>query len=333
MTAILRAKSEAQVSASPANAGQGPAGGGTALRPARRTELWFYKMTPLYVPEADGGFKLFKEAGVTLAEMSLTKEDNVPEAFIQDSDRPMALREIQKAMLDGYLQETIRKGDQAEIKEALTVLLDEAFREPRLKLIMGFQPIVETVVEEYASHPKLLAAFAALATRGLTVAAHSVNVMALVMAFCFRAGLGQEETCRYCFGALLHDLGWTKLPPELMCTDRRLNEDEFSRVRQHPLLGVKMLVGATIAEDSLLGILQHHERMDGSGYPKGVTHLHPLGSLLGLVDSYEVLTCEERVYRKSLTPLATLELLKSEVLAGKFERKQFERFAYSLVKP
>ena len=76
---------------------------------------------------------------------------------------------------------------------------------------------------------------------------------------------------------------------------------------------------------------EHHEKIDGSGYPFGVTDVSYVGQIVGLVDCYEALTSDERAYRKPMSPLDTLTLLKGDMLAGKFSAELFQQFAYSLV--
>jgi HD-GYP domain-containing protein (c-di-GMP phosphodiesterase class II) len=88
-----------------------------------------------------------------------------------------------------------------------------------------------------------------------------------------------------------------------------------------------------LGEDIALAALQHHEKLDGSGYPKGLQKqaISFGGQLIGIIDCYEALTNEERPYRRALEPLETLELIKRDVEAGKYDRRLFEKFCYSLI--
>ena len=83
--------------------------------------------------------------------------------------------------------------------------------------------------------------------------------------------------------------------------------------------------------DVALGALEHHEKLDGSGYPKGTRNISYVGQLLGIIDCYEALTNEDRPYRRAREPLETLKFLKEDVQAGKFNRDIFEKFCYSLI--
>jgi HD-GYP domain-containing protein (c-di-GMP phosphodiesterase class II) len=156
--------------------------------------------------------------------------------------------------------------------------------------------------------------------------------MALTLGFCFHSKLSLHETKRLGLSALLHDVGKTEIPDNILKAPRRLTDEEFEIMKRHPKIGeyiikIKSAIGGSIAR----GALEHHEKLDGSGYPGGVQHISFVGQLLGIIDCYEALTNEERPYRRAQSPLETLKLIKADVEAGKFDRKIFEKFCYSLI--
>jgi HD-GYP domain-containing protein (c-di-GMP phosphodiesterase class II) len=80
-----------------------------------------------------------------------------------------------------------------------------------------------------------------------------------------------------------------------------------------------------------LAALQHHEKLDGRGYPNKLTQISEVSQVIGFIDCYEALTNDDRPYRSAMDPLKALRLIKKDVEAGKFDKKIFEKFAYSLV--
>jgi HD-GYP domain-containing protein (c-di-GMP phosphodiesterase class II) len=80
-----------------------------------------------------------------------------------------------------------------------------------------------------------------------------------------------------------------------------------------------------------LTALQHHEKLDGSGYLHGITNVKKTAQIVGFIDCYEALTNDDRPYRNAMSPLKTLKLIKQDVESDKFSRKLFEKFAYSLL--
>ena len=91
-----------------------------------------------------------------------------------------------------------------------------------------------------------------------------------------------------------------------------------------------MLRQAGFDQVVLQAALEHHEKLDGSGYPRGKRNLSLTGRLIGLLDAFEALTSDERVYRSALDPFACLSHLKNDVAQGKLDRKVFENFTACL---
>jgi HD-GYP domain-containing protein (c-di-GMP phosphodiesterase class II) len=77
--------------------------------------------------------------------------------------------------------------------------------------------------------------------------------------------------------------------------------------------------------------LQHHEKIDGSGYPRRLNRISKTAQIVGLVDCYEALTSDDRPYRNAMDPFKALTVIKDEVIAGKFNKRIFEKFCYSLL--
>jgi HD-GYP domain-containing protein (c-di-GMP phosphodiesterase class II) len=130
----------------------------------------------------------------------------------------------------------------------------------------------------------------------------------------------------------MHDVGKTEIPDSILKASRKLTRKEFKVMKRHPKIGdfiIKFKSG--IDSGIARGALEHHEKLDGSGYPRGIRHISFAGQLLGIIDCYEALTNEERPYRRAKSPLDTLKLIKQDVEAGKFDRKIFEKFCYSLI--
>lgn len=102
------------------------------------------------------------------------------------------------------------------------------------------------------------------------------------------------------FGAFFHDLGKVKIPDGILKKPGPLTPEEWTVMKQHPVLG-RSMVQRTVLEGAGFILEQHHERLDGSGYPYGLSGSElPLESLIvGVVDSFDAMTAE-RVYRPAL---------------------------------
>jgi HD-GYP domain-containing protein (c-di-GMP phosphodiesterase class II) len=300
--------------------------------PVRGSQIRYYQRVPLFCEMPPGSFQLYKPPGMCLSDMRLDQGMH-PRLFIQHLDRSDAIREVHK----GFNQEiarSIETGDVATVKTTLCNLVTETLSEPRAGMLQALPGTMDVLVSGYSKQPGILRTFATISNKDYSTVIHSVNVMALTLSFCFYSGMSLPETRRLGLSALLHDVGKAEIPSEILQAPRKLSPEEFEIMKGHTRVGERLIREINrLGEDIALAALQHHEKLDGSGYPKGL-HKRDIsfnGQLIGIIDCYEALTNEERPYRRALEPLETLELLKRDVESGKFDRRLFEKFCYSLI--
>ena len=293
-------------------------------------DAWHLKKTPLFTKANPRYAMVFKEAGLNLSEIGVLPDSLPAELYIPAALRELAIQEIQMGLIDGLLETALAEDDLLTLKTAMIALVEETFREPKVELLAGFNDLVKRTVVEFAERPRSVKTFLMVVSGGYTLAQHSINVMTLVLAYCLRAQMPSDQMVRLCVGGLLHDVGKTSLPANIRDWTRPLNEVEFSLFKHHPLLGVKLLAQGDFSPSVLEATEQHHERLDGSGYPQGLREISLAGQLVGLADCYDALTTEPGLHRKAMEPVECLRLLKKELDQGKFQREMFEVFAYSL---
>jgi len=123
----------------------------------------------------------------------------------------------------------------------------------------------------------------------------------------------------------------TKINTELLKAPRKLTDKEFKEIQRHTIIGYTILKNCKFGSPEIkLAALQHHERIDGSGYPKKITRIDKVAQFLGFVDCYEALTNDDRPYRTAMDPFNALVLIKKDVEAKKFDRNIFETFTKCL---
>ena len=129
----------------------------------------------------------------------------------------------------------------------------------------------------------------------------------------------------------MHDVGKAKIDSEILTAPRKLTNDEFNSMKSHTTVGYQILNNCKFTNpDIKLSALQHHEKIDGSGYPNGSNQISKVAQIIGIIDCYEALTNDERPYRSATDPFNALTIIKEDVIAGKFDRRIFEKFCYSL---
>jgi HD-GYP domain-containing protein (c-di-GMP phosphodiesterase class II) len=296
----------------------------------RNSQINYYKDVGLYYIEG-GSFVLYKPPGKSMTELRLNEKMHPTQLYIHQNDRITAIRELQKGF-NRHIAQSIKTGNAKEVKSTLCSLVEETLAEPRSGTLKALPETVDILVSGYAKSPQILKTFASISFKDYTTVIHSVNVMALTLGFCFYSKLSLHETKRLGLSALMHDVGKTEIPDSILKAPRKLTAGEFKIMQRHPKVGEFIIKFKSGIDSSIArGALEHHEKLDGSGYPQRIKHISFVGQLLGIIDCYEALTNEERPYRRAKSPLDTLKLIKRDVEAGQFNRKIFEKFCYSLI--
>ncbi|MFH1701229.1 MAG: HD domain-containing phosphohydrolase [Candidatus Zixiibacteriota bacterium] len=157
---------------------------------------------------------------------------------------------------------------------------------------------------------------------------HSVNVCTFSLAFARHLGNSDEEFLNHLgVGALLHDVGKTKISDRILNKRGRLNPTEMSLIKKHPEWGREILEKTRMLNtDSIYPVIQHHERENGSGYPMGYkgSDIDITGKIAGLSDTFDAMTTE-RVYQKAVETYPALKSLFT--CDGLFDRRLLEEFA------
>lgn len=143
---------------------------------------------------------------------------------------------------------------------------------------------------------------------------HALNVCVLMLTFGVHHGFERAELERLATGALLIDVGMTRMPDELLNKAGTLSAEEWEILKRHPQEGVEIVKAAGYVPREILEIIElHHERLDGSGYPNGLEGARiPLHArLAGLFDTYDAMT-SPRVYQDAMPPDRVLQYLLNE---------------------
>ncbi|MDE0862760.1 MAG: HD domain-containing protein [Rubripirellula sp.] len=144
---------------------------------------------------------------------------------------------------------------------------------------------------------------------------HSANVAFYCGMLAAELGYPKQVVEDITAGGLLHDLGKLEIRDELLRKPDKLTDFEFREIRMHPTLGFKKLAHREdLVEGQLMMTYQHHERLDGKGYPVGCVEdeIHPWAKMCTVVDVYEALT-SNRAYRKAMTQKTALQIMEREV--------------------
>ena len=131
---------------------------------------------------------------------------------------------------------------------------------------------------------------------------HSNRVSELSVELARRAGYDDETVDRIRLAGLLHDIGKIGVDDSVLKKPGRLTDDEFEQIKQHPVIGYEILKGIDALQDILPAVRHHHESMDGSGYPDGLSHdaIPRDAQILAVADAFDAMT-SDRPYRRGMS--------------------------------
>lgn len=278
------------------------------------------------------GKKVFNEEGtVLLAEhVELTESMirrlasyNVPHLYVEDprtddvviqdpitdETRRFAIGTIRtnfkKIMMDSIPRRTVNQPYAGKaFKEALTMIIDDLSRNPNAMIMLTDISVTDLYLYQ-----------------------HSLNVCIYTTMLGIAQGYSSSELTTLGLGALLHDIGKTKIPLDILTKPGKLLDSEFEAMKRHAEYGYKLLKDEpNIPLLSAHCAFQHHERVNGSGYPRGISgnEIHEFARWIGVVDSYDAMTTN-RVYRSALLPHEAMEVLYTGS-GTLYEKRMIEQF-------
>ncbi len=176
---------------------------------------------------------------------------------------------------------------------------------------LHFQEAFHSILEDLMNNEEIVLHLTNLTAQSGAMYHHAVNVAVLSTAVGMSIGYNRKQLTELGIGALLHDIGKIALPPELTAKTTRWTAEEQEIAKQHAMNGFDIL--RKQHDISLLSAhvaLQHHERLNGSGYPQGLKgqQIHEYAQIVGICDVYDSLTTP-RPWRRRYLPQDALEYL------------------------
>ncbi len=180
--------------------------------------------------------------------------------------------------------------------------------------------LIMPLLETYMEHKKMLVLLNEYSNRKEYIYHHAVSVGMLATALAGELGFPKGTTIQIGLAGTLADSGMAKINPSLLEKAAFLTKEEFLEVKKHPVFSYQMMQDSPLLRQEMkLAVLQHPERLDGSGYPRGDKDekISLLAQVLAVADVFHAMTCE-RVYREKESPYRVAEMLREEGF-GKFD--------------
>ncbi len=279
----------------------------------------------------DGYYGLYKKQGTRFDFLRIKSGKLPDQLFISVNDRIRQVRQHTRTLNKKLAKDL--KGDPVKAKERLSEVVSVTLSEPRNEVLEDMKDTIGIVVDEYFDSPDVIKNLVQVTIKDYTTQLHLTNVMLFCLGYAHFAGFDEGDLKLFGLIGLLHDVGKVDIPDDILMAPRRLTEEEFNRIKEHARNGWKMLKQCDFDRKVALCALEHHERLDGSGYPKGKSgdELCDHSKALAIADVYEALTTW-RPYKEPFPPLRALSIMKQEVEMGKLDHDIFKEFAQSIVK-
>ena len=195
----------------------------------------------------------------------------------------------------------------------------------------AFDDLADGMIDSVMRNHNALACLGRIRQKDNYLMEHSINLSVLMGIFAKSMRIDRETMHQVMVGALLHDIGKIMVPDNILHKPGKLNDDEFARMKQHVVFSRDLLKKTPGIQPLTVDVAaQHHERIDGSGYPEGLRgcQICREGKMVAITDVYDAITAD-RCYHKRLAPTAALKKLL-EWSGSHFEESLVHKFIRSM---
>lgn len=319
---------------------------------SRETESSFFPISPLMImPDTLGDFAIYikrdnglhalycgKDSVFTEQHMERLHDNGVQEIYVETSEKTN-FESYAKQYLGKILNnETIPIEDRSRVfLDTSKTIVKSAFKE---KLPTSgerhdefFKELYELVTNslDFLCIEDVIKGIGQLMSADYETYTHCIHVFVFSSAI-LRNQYEKDILTRIGMGALLHDIGKTLIPKSILLKPDKLTEDEFAEIKKHPLNGVTFCTNASLSQEAYNIILYHHEKLDGSGYPSGLSgdRIPDYVRAVTISDIYDALI-SNRAYADAMKPFEALRLMQEEFLkVGQIDGDLFKRFVAML---
>lgn len=260
-----------------------------------------------------GSILLYEDIVLTGDYIERLKNMNIPSLYIKD--------DISKGIeVDEIIDNELKIGTIITLEKEFEFLKNKDKKGKKLlpqKSYNKIKNVVEDILEQLLFSDSTLMNMTKLMSTDIYTYEHSVNVSILSMMIATELNFPKKKVIDIGLGAMLHDIGKMAIDEEVLFKAGRLSDEEFEHIKEHPVLGYEM-----VKDDRFISpiaksiILLHHEKLDGSGYPR-----HLKGKDFNKLDHVKIVTAvdildaliNDRVYKKKMPVYEAVELVSSNV--------------------
>ncbi len=273
-----------------------------------------------------GDFDLvYAERGESVTEKMLERLDRlgIPFVFIEE-DQPNASARLDPDRYTTEYNQTFMQCHES-YNELLSVIdgVFSGFQLIDTKVIDAVKDPINTLVDNVTIDTSMLLKLKKLHSKDAYSLRHSLHVSMLSAMIAKWMNYHKSDISNIALAGLFHDIGKSQIPDQVLNKPARLDDSEYQIMKQHSELGYEMTrtLGA-LNQEVLRGIVEHHERADGTGYPNGLSQgqIHPYAKIVAVADVYDAMTTD-RVYSKHRSPFEAIQEIKRIAFNGEIDAK------------
>jgi len=264
----------------------------------------------------DDGRILLRE-GVVLTDIFLIRikrlqiysiyiSDEYSEVIIEDVIKPELRQNAIKA-----IKETFYSFEKYSLYSNNSNFNENKFAKEKQSYFESIGNIAKDIIDEIISKKNVMINLVDIKSMDNYTYQHSVNVAVISLVLGVQLQLNQKDLYTLCMGALIHDIGKVLVPKDIILKPGPLTDEEFMTIKQHTTKGYDYLRGCLdISASARVVALQHHEKIDGRGYPDNIKSksINKFARIVAIADVYDALT-SDRPYRKAMSPNDAVEYI------------------------
>ncbi len=256
-------------------------------------------------------------------------EHRVDRLYVPNTSRKNYQRYIESSLDQIIADDSVPEPSKAKIiYETSKNLVEDVFANPRLGgNIQRSKKMVEHTTSYILRGHEAFVHMLQISSFDYYTYTHSINCCTFTIALAQRLDVKNPSILHELgVGALLHDLGKSKVHARILRKRGPLSRTEYELMKKHPVWGAEILRETNLVPPkAYYPVLQHHERMDGSGYPYGLrdSQIHLYGKIAAIADSFDALTTR-RAYKDALDSFKALKIMRSK--AGLFDQGLLNEF-------
>ena len=282
---------------------------------------------------------LYRERHLTFSEEVLMRliNNQIDTVYVDREQWPSFQHYVEENLGHVLSDPTIDKGKKAELLyDSAQGLMEEVLEDPRSgDLILRSRELVKHATPFLKSEKGALEELIRVASFDYYTYTHSVNVFMFSNALARQVGVSDDLSLRELgVGTLLHDIGKSRLDPEVVNCRGKLNDEQWHQMKMHPVWGHEIaLEHGSFSPMSLDIIRHHHEKLDGSGYPDQLRgrQIPSFTRIATICDIFDALTTK-RVYKDALNSFPALKLMRDEMVK-EIDQELFFAFVNMMANP